>query len=413
VARVHRVWRRLLVGSGLPGLVDRAVLRAHFRAEPRERRDHLLLAAPGHGNVGDQALLEAMLENIDGPVTVVVSDSAGLRLPDGDQDRIEVLEFPQLVYGKGAGHRADVARFGRALAHAGRLSIVGADVMDGRYSLPASVRRSSLATAAARLGVDTRIVGFSWSDRARPSARRSLVAAGRSGVRLLLRDPVSAGRARRDGVHPVHEVADVVFAARTVDRSLAMGLLDGISRPVALVNVSGLLAAQVDQLEEYVAIVDDLRRRGLHVLLVPHVWREQGGDFAACGAVAQRVGPAHVTCVRTPPTPAQVRGLAARAVVTVTGRMHLAVMSLMEGVPAVTLATQGKVEGLMQLFSTPELCIPVGPGFSGAVIDAVGRVLPEGSAARVSIRRALPDVVALARRNTEDLPAPFVLEGRP
>ena len=93
--------------------------------------------------------------------------------------------------------------------------------------------------------------------------------------------------------------------------------------------------------------------------------------------------------------------------------MHLAVMSLMYGVPAVTLATQGKVEGLMQLSSTPELCIPVGPGFSAAVIDAVGRVLPEGSAARVSIGRALPDVVALARRNTQDLPAPFVLEGRP
>jgi polysaccharide pyruvyl transferase WcaK-like protein len=105
-----------------------------------------------------------------------------------------------------------------------------------------------------------------------------------------------------------------------------------------------------------------------------------------------------------------MRGLAARAALTVTGRMHLAVMSLMHAVPAITLASQGKVEGLMQLFSTPELCVVAGPGFATAVIEVVDRVLPEDSAARQSLRRALPDVVALAKRNTDDLRAPVAEE---
>lgn len=406
IQRLGRLGRRAVVASGIPGLVDGAILRSQVRAEPRMPRTHLVLTAPGQGNVGDQALLEALLENTEGPVTALVSDAAGLRLPEELLRRVDVLELPHLLYGTGADHRAAVARFGRALATASHVSIIGADVMDGRYSLPASVRRSGLAAAAARSGVDTRIIGFSWGDRPRTAARRSLAAAARHGVRLLLRDPVSAERARRDGIRPVEEAADVVFAARTVDATAADHLLEEVGKPVALVNVSGLLAARSDQTEDYVAVVDGLRARGLHVLLLPHVSRVGGDDLAACAAVADRVGPADVTSVPTLLTPAQVRGLAARATITVTGRMHLAVMSLMHGVPAITLASQGKVEGLMRLFGTPELCIAPDPGFSAAVIDAVDQVLPDGAPARRSIRRALPGVVALARRNLDRLPAP-------
>jgi polysaccharide pyruvyl transferase WcaK-like protein len=405
-----RIWRRAVVGSGVPGRVDRAILRSQLRAQPRSPLTHLVVAAPGNGNVGDQALLEALLENIAGPVTLVVADARRLRLPEEHGGRVAILEIPHLIYGTGAEHRSAVARFGRALAQASHLSVVGADVMDGRYALPPSVRRADLAAAAARAGVDTRIVGFSWGDRPRAAARRSLAAAARSGVRLMVRDPVSVARLRRDRIVPVEEVADVVFAARTVTGSVAEELLDGITKPVALVNVSGLLATRFDQTEDYASVVDALRARGLHVLIVPHVWREMDGDLAACAALAERVGRVDVSCVGELLTPAQMRGLAARAALTVTGRMHLAVMSLMHAVPAITLASQGKVEGLMQLFSTPELCVVAGPGFATAVIEVVDRVLPEDSAARQSLRRALPDVVALAKRNTDDLRAPVAEE---
>lgn len=408
--RLHRIGRRAVTASGVPGLRDRAVVRSAFRGHPREPCTQLLLAAPGKGNAGDQALLEAVLENLDAPVTLIVSDAAGVDLPVAVRPRVEVLALPDLVYGTGAAHRVALARFGRALAAASHLSIVGADVMDGRYSLPASVRRADLAAVAARLGVDTRIIGFSWSDRPRAAARRALAAAARSGVRLLLRDPVSAERARRDGIAPVHDAADVVFAASTVATSAAEVLLGDVAGPVALVNVSGLLAARGDQTADYVEIVAALRSRGLHVLLVPHVAREGNDDVAACAAVARRAGPAGVSTVPALLTPAEVRGLTARAALTVTGRMHLAVMSLMHGVPAVTLATQGKVEGLMRLFGVPELCVEPRPGFSADVVGVLDRVLPGDSATRSAVRRALPGVVALAWRNLEGLPGAAVPE---
>jgi polysaccharide pyruvyl transferase WcaK-like protein len=404
VDRLVRIGKRTVVGSGIPAAADGAIIRRRFQLLPRHPHRHLVLAAPGGGNIGDQALLEALMENTEGALTLIVSGPTQLELPAAVQGRVELLEIPDLVYGSGAAHRTAVTRFGEALASAAHLSVVGADVMDGRYSLPASVRRSTLAAAAARAGVDTRVIGFSWSDQARTAARRALARAGRSGVRLMLRDPVSAERARRDGIGPVEEVADIVFAARTTDASAADELLNGVVGPVALVNVSGLIAGRVDQTAEYVTVVRALRSRGLHVVLLPHVSREKGDDVTACAAVAAQLGAdGGVSVVTRLLTPAQVRGLTARVALTITGRMHLAVMSLMNGVPAITLATQGKVEGLMQLVGAPDLCIEPVVGFADRVVAVVDQVLPEDSATRSALHETLPGVVALARRNTDGL----------
>lgn len=404
IARARRLRTRAVITSGLPGLVDLRIARAAFATTPRVPRRHLVLPPPGGGNVGDQALVEAVLENLAGPVTLLVRDADDVPLSPALRSTVELLPAPDLVYGTGAAHRSAVAAFGRTLASASHLLVLGADVMDGRYSLPASVHRATLATAAARAGVDTRVIGFSWSADARLAAARALVAAGNSGVRLLVRDPDSAARARRAGMR-VTDAADVVFAARTVDSSAADELLGGVDGPVALVNVSGLLARRFDQLDDYATVVDALLSRGLHVLLVPHVQRATGDDVAACAEVAQRVGPGRVRTVPSLLGPAQVRGLTARAAVTVTGRMHLAVMSLMNGVPALTLASQGKVEGLMTLVGAPELCLPARPGFSAAAVEVIDRCLPGDSPVRTAIRAALPAVVRLAEGNFAGLPA--------
>ena len=418
--RAGRLVERAWVTAGLPAAVDRAVVAAAVRRARRgagtradgapARGAHLVVAAPGWGNIGDQALLEALLENTAGRVLLAVPGSVAPTLPHALAARVEVLDAPCLVYGPGRAHRTSLRTFGAALAGADHVSVVGADVMDGRYSLRASVRRSALATGAARAGVDTRVVGFSWGASPRRGARRELARAARAGVLVLARDPASGRRMTHDGVRGVRQSADVVFAARSVDPSAARALLAGApDAPVALVNVSGLLAERADLLDDHVAVVQALRERGLHVVLLPHVWRERAGDEQACAAVAARLaagprGCEGVQVVREVLSPAQVRGLTARAAVTVTGRMHLAVMSLVHTVPAVTLASQGKVEGLMELVGAPRLCVAPRPGFSREVVALVDALLPGHAPERAAIAAALPDVVALALRNVEGLP---------
>ena len=416
--RAGRLAERAWVTAGLPAALDRAVVAAAVRrartgavtrtgtAAPGA---HLVVAAPGEGNIGDQALLEALLENTAGRVLLAVPGRAAPTLPDALAGRVEALDAPCLVYGSGRAHRASLRTFGAALAGADHVSVVGADVMDGRYSLRASVRRSALATSAARAGVDTRVVGFSWGASPRRGARRELARAARTGVLVLARDPASGRRMTGDGVRGVRQSADVVFAARSVDPSAARALLAGVGAPVAIVNVSGLLAERADLLDDHVAVVEALRERGLHVVLLPHVWRERAGDEQACAAVEARLaagprGCEGVQAVREVLSPAQVRGLTARAAITVTGRMHLAVMSLVHAVPAVTLASQGKVEGLMELVGAPRLCVAPVPGFSREVVALLDELLGDRAPERAAIAAHLPDVVVLALRNVEGLP---------
>ncbi|WP_432520417.1 oligosaccharide flippase family protein [Kineococcus sp. SYSU DK006] len=405
-ATLRRVATRAWFSSGVPTSLDRWLVRSALRRARRAGTAgapagglHLVLAAPGAGNVGDQALLEAVVERSAPPVLLAVPLAQTPALPQAIAGRVELLDAPHLLYGDGAQHRASVRRYGAALARVSHVSLIGADVMDGGYSLPASVRRSALVTAAAQAGLDTRVIGFSWNGSPRWAARRGLRRAGAAGVRLLARDPVSAGRLRRDGVRGVSEVADVVFAARSVDESAAAQLLQGVSAPVALVNASGLIARRADLRDDHERVVRGLLDRGLHVVLLPHVARPDADDLAACRDLAARFAPGEVQLVDRLLTPAQVRGLARRAAVVVTGRMHLAVMSLLSGVPAITLATQGKVEGLAQLFGTPELAVEPVPGFADRVLPLVDRSLPVQSRVRAAVAASRARVIALAELN--------------
>jgi polysaccharide pyruvyl transferase WcaK-like protein len=83
--------------------------------------------------------------------------------------------------------------------------------------------------------------------------------------------------------------------------------------------------------------------------------------------------------------------------------MHLAVMSLMAGTPALTIATQGKVEGLMELFGTPELCVPAGDGLEDRLPIAVADAIRRAPELRLRILDALPGVTRLAWANMDGL----------
>ncbi|TFV96971.1 polysaccharide pyruvyl transferase family protein [Leifsonia flava] len=404
-SRLLRTWRDLRYSSGLPPRQDRATARRASAALPASaaRNVHLLIAAPGRGNIGDQALFEAFLENAPGPIIAIVRETDDFVVPDAVSSKVEVFPLPSLVYGEGPAHEQAIRTFVELLRRARSLSIIGADIMDGRYSLRGSVRRAMLAEIGAIEGVPTRIVGFSWNGSPSFGARRALVRASRAGVVPLLRDPRSAERAIEHGISSVELVADIVFAATTTDASVATPAV-----PFAIVNVSGLIARTTDQTAQYRRIIDHLRSAGLHVVILPHVIKDLSDDLVACRAVAEVVAGPDVTFVEELLPPAQIRALAAQATVTVTGRMHLSIMSLMGGTPAVTMATQGKVEGLMELIGAPELCVSPAGDFAGPVIASLAHVMPPSSATRAAITAGLPRVIELARANTAGLDEPVL-----
>lgn len=383
IRRARRAGTSLLERSGIPTRRFARSLRA--AAGKPGQRAHVVIAAPGAGNIGDQAMLEAFVAAADRPVTIVARTDADYVLPADLARRARIVALPHLLYGAGPEHRGDVRALGALLGDAATVSIIGADIMDGVYSLRPSVRRATIAEVAAGLGFDTTVIGFSWNGAAPGPARAALRRAGGAGARLLLRDPDSAERVRALGAAGVVETADIVFTDHRVADTVPAIVAD-LPRPYALVNASGLIARAVDHGVEYAGLIDDLRARGIHVVLLPHVLRDSADDRAACRTVREAVGPDGVTLVTEMLAPSVIRRLAADARVVVTGRMHLAVMSLAQGVPAVTLATQGKVEGLMRLFDWPQLCVAPRAGMSGDIRAIVASALDDPDS-RTRVRR--------------------------
>jgi polysaccharide pyruvyl transferase WcaK-like protein len=396
---------RPLRSPALLAAADR-VLLTRRRVPPTplaEEPHHVLVAPAGGGNIGDQALVEAFIENADGRITVVCRRATDYLLPD--DPRVRLLPLFSLVYGDLVGHVRDVRVLVRALRTATSFSIVGADVMDGGYGFRASTNRANLARRVAQIGIDSRILGFSWNAAPHPSSLAAVRAAARGGVDAIVRDPRSAERARADGIAPVVDGADIVFLARSVDDASAAEWADRVASPLALVNFSGLVPAD-GGLQPYVDVVLALRARGHGVLLVPHVSRPGADDLPLCRAVAEQFADdGDVVLVERLLTPAAIRGLARRARVTVTGRMHLAVMSLMHAVPAVTVATQGKVEGLMDLVGTPGLCVAAGD-LTGSLARIAAETADAADELSAMISDRLPSVRELAARNLAGLRSP-------
>jgi polysaccharide pyruvyl transferase WcaK-like protein len=405
VKRIARGLKRLLLKApGHPGflaLVDRGIFLLPPRAWPGAPRVHVLLAPPGGGNIGDQAMVEAFLENVAGPVVVIARTADTVDIPAHESHRATLAVMESLIYEGGIGHFRDVIRLKRLLVRAKSFSIVGADIMDGAYNCRASANRANIARLARLAGIDTRILGFSWNGSPHPGARAALREASAAGVSLVVRDPVSAQRARADALDRVVEGADLVFSAGAHAAALPASLtvpLNG-KRQLAVVNASELVGRAVDQLPEYSGIVRYLQEVGLDVVLLPHVSRSAGGDVRVCRQIFDALGRDRLHLVDRLLAPAEVRALCGRACLVVSGRMHLAIIALSAGVPAITLATQGKVEGLMTMFDMRDLCIEPRSGFGRDVIDAARAILSEPVRRRENIRSHLGDVRDRSQRN--------------
>ncbi|HEX7001116.1 MAG TPA: hypothetical protein VF164_05415, partial [Trueperaceae bacterium] len=233
----------------------------------RRPRYHVLLPSSNEvrGSVGDQAMVEAFVENVAGPIVVVQLSEDDDVVPANWADEVTAAPIPGLVDGKAVRRRSVLSEYGRLLEGAISFSVIGADVMDGAYSYRRSVQRFTAATYAARAGVDARILGFSWNAEPDPRAIDALREAAAAGVQIISRDPVSTRRLRAAIGERIKPAADLVFSARSVDESTRVELVPEVSEPFVVVNANGLLGAGFDQVPDYLKLIDWLVSRGRQV----------------------------------------------------------------------------------------------------------------------------------------------------
>ena len=369
----------------------------------------VVMNATGSGNIGDQALFESFLANVPGEVIAVCEFDNSFVVPPEHAHRVTILALENLIYGWGTGHLRDLWALGRAIRGAESVWITGADIMDGAYNQRLSSNGWMIAIAARLLNTPARILGFSWNSHPDGGILRLARHAGRLGVVSLARDPQSLARLAHDRVEGLEQVADMAFSLgkpqplpSAFEERFAAWRNPALK--LALVNISALVGARENLDDDHRSVVNDLRDAGYQVVVVPHVIRDKNDDLAASDRVLSGREFDDVLRLQELLAPRQIAQLASRADLVFTGRMHLAVLALGQGVPAIVMSTQGKVAGLLELFSIARHSIEPRPGFATlvrpliepAALDAFHQGFAEG------LQRA----EGLSRRNFIGQPQP-------
>lgn len=388
-------------------LMDRAVLLAALSRSAGIESKHVILNSPGAGNIGDQAMFESFIGNVPHDVVAIVKSADAYSLPDATLEaRVKFLVLPNLIYSKFAAHYRDLWRLGRSIRGATSFSVMGADIMDGGYGIHSSMVEWNIARTVRDAGIPARILGFSWNGKAHPELVRQARMAGRSGVRILPRDPDSLDRLVRDEIPAVTQSSDMVFAfsgvpTETPALPVANGA-KGAGQKMAVVNVSGLIGKKIEQNAEYEHLLKTLEDLGYSCLLLPHVSHSTVDDISATvrlrstSEAAERAG-----FLEKLISPSEVLSIVRTADVVVTGRMHLSILALSAGTPVIVLATQGKVSGLMKLFGIPEHCVEPTAGFGARVSSLLINLEKNRQEVLALMSSNLPAVRELSRLNFE------------
>jgi O-antigen/teichoic acid export membrane protein/polysaccharide pyruvyl transferase WcaK-like protein len=373
-----------------------------------------ILILPGditslHGSLGDQALIGGAVGYLRrsgyGAVRVIVAP--GIVVPAF----MEGLVLPLPVWGSWRGWWRTVQQ----LKGSAGLAIIGADVLDGHYSRFESVARLFVARAAAKLGIPVCICSFSMNAKPDPATLRAFARLPRS-VSLMARDPVSMERLRRFTGHQACLTADLAFmlaptTASTIDDELVAWLGRVRAGPIVGWNLSPHALrslSRVQLAEAECACASVIKRlideKGARVVLMPHDFREHADDAGLLTRIHAQLGAPvrdRTLMLGGRYTAAEAKQACAHLDFLVSGRMHLMIAALAQGVPVAAVEYQGKFQGLLRLFGldNTHTIEPHTLLSQDMLWNFVCDRLDRAAQTRVQVRQALPDVIALSTLN--------------
>lgn len=384
---------------------------------PREKSDHILImpASAKSGNLGDQAMLWGLYEHQES-----LGEMATFHLCTGVSDdswqKAMVERFPDINYQK-VWRRflspLTIIRFAKIFPDYSGFYLLGADTLDGYYGLCVSRIRLRLLMLATMYFEDVRALGFSFNHS--PRGVTKLFQKLNKKVVFKVRDPVSRSRLENDGVES-QLVADLAFMMSVGDyrakQPVELVRFMECNRDGSIllaVNVNCLLAIKFDNYLpnlEY-ALAELMSTGPYRIFFLPHDMRDTGGhtDYSSCEdlyarLVERNISPDRLYLLRARPQDAAfVKGLVGQCDMLISGRMHLGIAAVSQGVPCLFFEYQGKQGGMLQMLDLAEDCL-VRSSASGVLLSKkVTDMLDRLEEHRFRIESAVPPIKLLSQRN--------------
>ena len=379
--------------------------RISRRAENKQTTGlKLVVCHPAQGNIGDLSMAQAAA-NFEGENVLLIHDAKPGFFDEKHNSpnfrEVSTEKVFQLHLWKSV---ESWYRLGTLSSSVSSFSLIGADTLDGNYSLFESLAKIRLTATFEKLNIPTKIFGFSWSDKWNSTALAAIKRL--KGTNLLVRDPLSHQRLKDENVGNITLVADLAFtlpesSAVASQEVECIALLEDLNgRNFVVVNMSGLWAIGDITFDAFYEFTQQLLDRDLTVVLLAHVTGKKDSDLISLKRLFAKLDSPNVY-LYSPNTPAAVTSVVSKATAVITCRMHLAVAALRFSVPVLCLATNGKVEGLFKSFGIPEFAIEVSNVSSQSLKEKFDILCQDSHEIRNRISTALPSIQARAWKNFE------------
>ena len=347
------------------------------------------------GSRGDEAMIYAVLQNYrkrypNGKITVVTANASAANSEDCQRMQRDF----DLAYVHAWRPRLQIWNIVKVIrrARATEVFVLGADCMDGHYSPSTSTILFAVADLACRLGLKTRLTGFSWNEHPHP---RAVAAAKKTTAKLeiLVRDPDSFDRFRT--VLPrARLVADTAFCLEPLFTDRVRAVLaqmesDRVAgRYVLGVNLNPMLKVDVASVAQALNA-----QANIAVYLIPHDYRS-GGDLVELGKLDPLLMVPH-RLLADIYSAAELKALTSGLDALFTSRMHLGIAALGMGKPIAAFVYQGKFSGLFEHFGLSKDMLLIPEASASRLLKALSRLysLKSMDAHRVAL------VCSQARRN--------------
>ncbi|WP_446339737.1 polysaccharide pyruvyl transferase family protein [Coleofasciculus sp. G1-WW12-02] len=372
----------------------------------------LILPPSAPGSVGDEAMMNATvsyLKQKDLKKISLISYKSNLEW-QGLEKVDETIEMENYFSYDDLRSLKTLLRFLPIASQYERFYCLGADMMDGAYYEAFNCKMLRLVSLAAKMGVNSAVIGFSFNEKPTLASVESLRNLP-STVRLCARDPVSQKRLTYHLNRSIELVADLAFMLKpSVDSEIVLKMCKWINEQHDNGRiVIGINPKNPNLIKPYVNTLNTMfnQNKQLSFILIPHDFREYKGvsDVVLSDTILNEINPEiQPYCIRVP-TPckaAEIKAIVANLDLVLSGRMHLAIACLGQGTPAACITYQGKFEGLFEHFELEGMTIEPETLFkNGTLMNFLIPLIDHREEIRQHIQSKLPKIQQLSRANFE------------
>lgn len=326
------------------------------------KKERIVLTPFLDGSRGDEALLKGALAAPPSPSTVVCKWPA-TRHSRAVKHPHQKVFIPGILYGLPPFSFFASIRFIWIATNYKRLSVVGADVLDGNYWRGPSLRRILLSEAAMKLGLEVEIVGFSWPADFDSHCMKALSKIDKT-VALVPRDAVSARRLIDLDVNISRVAPDLAFCIPNQTTQLSVEVERWISKcssmkkPIIALGLNSANLGHKISLARLAYLIQN-SCPGYAVLLTPMDERIFAGDRRASNRFAleaARLGLETFT-IANETSVEELISILRLTSFSITFRMHLAVLTFLAENASIGIEYAGKFRGLYGLFNLETLVL--------------------------------------------------------